>query len=520
MKKEANRLILFAENEVGVRIDPSVLTKGTFMLSRIFNQLFFEWIPTDPIVILSKEKPPDNFHLVFRLCEVVEISKLSQTLNHISLSFILEDSSKLPTFHFLSSHALASVAHLLTFLFSKDILEKAERKTYYVNLNYTPFREVLKNVISPNQLIFLTEHIKLMKSYGKQDIVRNNPITIEECKSRMNDFSSLKKDIGLRGLTDDSRWFIWPYLLGLFDAVKPYDDNAALLNEKNCEYTEILNTFKTTLLEEQTKEVDAATRLTADIMKDVKRTDRSIRHFNDDKSPNLDMLNNILIVYALYNRDTGFVQGMGDLVAQFITMYVNEWTKNENGEYTFELIDGRKLNQRDTECFIFHLFCAFMSVTQQDRMFTDLIKQQEFAFERIFAIIEEFHKPLADWLQQNKLDNMIFMYRQLILLFKREFSPELVRRLWDSIIAHSQPWTQLRFFCAALLIVSFPRLLETNGSMEEVMHIIDKAIAECDVEECIGLADKFSKLKNIDCATDPLPSTDKYKKFKPKFLNF
>ena len=266
----SDRLILYAEREVGVQIDPGHMTKGTFMLTRMFNQLFFEWLPTDKIVILDKETPPNDFHLVFRLCEVVQIAKSDQTLTHISLTFLLEDSWKLPTFHFLSSHGLASVAHLFAFLFSKGIMEKAEKHTYYINLNYTPFKEVLKNVISPEELIFITEHIKIMKNFGKQTIVRNNPINLEEFKAKIKDFGNLKKEIGNRGVADDSRWYIWPFLMGVFDPTKSYEENCKNLQTQNSEYPKILTSFQQNLIDEQIKEVDSATRLPTNIMKDVR----------------------------------------------------------------------------------------------------------------------------------------------------------------------------------------------------------------------------------------------------------
>ena len=509
-----DRLILYSESNVGFSIEPKKVIIGTFMLTRTKNDLLFEWIPKNPIVILGKEQPKESFHIGFRVSDVVRIEEIGKTLSHVSLVFLFEDSSKLPPFRFCSKHAIASVRHLFEFLSSKGIIEDN-----YVSWKSPEEKPLPRGFLSHLDTQYISEHIRIMKSFGKPLIVRNDPIKLEEAKSCIKDLDRFKKVISNRGLCDESRWLVWPYLLGLFDTKKSYEENAKELEKQNNEYKQIISTWNTSFIDAQINEVQAITRLSADVMKDVRRTDRSLKQFSGDDNPNLSVLNNVLIAYANYSRDTGFVQGMGDLVATFIVLYVKEWNKQSNGEYLFKLADGRELNQEDTEAFIFQLFCAMMRVTQQDRMFTDLVKQQEFAFERVFAIIQEFHRPLAEWLQTNKLDNMIFMYRQLILLFKREFEPNMVKRLWDSLFAHAHPWAQSRFFCAALMIVAFPRLLlETNGTIEEVMNEVDRAIAEADVEECIGLADILSQKKTADCACDCLPNKDAHVSYKSMFL--
>ena len=51
------------------------------------------------------------------------------------------------------------------------------------------------------------------------------------------------------------------------------------------------------------------------IEKDVTRTDRDQAFFAGDANPNLERLFEVLLTYALYNYDVGYVQGMNFIAA-------------------------------------------------------------------------------------------------------------------------------------------------------------------------------------------------------------
>lgn len=59
-------------------------------------------------------------------------------------------------------------------------------------------------------------------------------------------------------------------------------------------------------------------------LSDVKRTDRTQEYFAGDSNPNLEVLQDILMTYVMYNFDLGYVQGMSDLLAPILCIINNE----------------------------------------------------------------------------------------------------------------------------------------------------------------------------------------------------
>lgn len=510
-----NRLVIYSVPNAYFQVIPEQQTEGIFIVSRTFNEIFCEWMPKEQITISGQNYSPESFHVAWRLCEVVEIVKEIISLEAASLRFLFEDSSQLPLITFRSNIALASLKNLFQFFKSKAIIEKPETNHYYINLRFYERKLPKNNFIKHAEIVYISEHLKIMQNLHPEILIHNNSLNFSDAKRALNNIGQLKSSIIKQGLSEESRWFTWLYLLGLYSPTKSYDENIASIDNNKYIYKSIQNSWNN-ILEIQKKNVEAVYKLPVDVMKDVLRTDRNLEQFAGNENPNLSVLNNVLIAYAIYCKDTGFVQGMADIVALFIIIYLKEWKGSQ-----CTLVDGRKVDKESAEDLIFQLLCRFMSVTQHDRMFTDLLKQQEFAFERVFGIITEVHPQLAEWLQVNNLQNLLFLYRHIILLFKREFPLPGVLRLWDSILAHEKPYVFIRYFCAAIMIMAFPDLIvKTDGLIEDVMNFMDDFIRKIDVEQAIGLAIALYERNHTSFVSEPLITNSQYMNFKSSFLKF
>lgn len=60
------------------------------------------------------------------------------------------------------------------------------------------------------------------------------------------------------------------------------------------------------------------------IEKDVNRTDRTLEFYAGDNNANLQVLNDILMTYIMYNFDLGYVQGMSDLLSPILQLLEDE----------------------------------------------------------------------------------------------------------------------------------------------------------------------------------------------------
>lgn len=180
------------------------------------------------------------------------------------------------------------------------------------------------------------------------------------------------------------------------------------------------------------------------IEKDVKRTDRTEDFFAGDHNPNLDLLQDILMTYVMYNFDLGYVQGMSDLLAPILCVMQNE---------------------QDT----FWCFVGFMK-----RVFSNFdidqagMKQQLHQLARLIS----FGCPrLYYYLKETSSDNMYFCFRWLLVWFKREFSHADVLRLWEVM------WTGLPcinfqlLVCVAILELQMATFIDNKYEFTDILKV-------------------------------------------------
>lgn len=515
--------------DVSFEFEEGVESTGQFSMIFCNGEIQFEWIPSASSSVLDNHISIDKCRFLVRLCEITEINLIDEGFNIVSLQFTCQDDLKLPPFRF-NKNSKVRVMHLLEFLeYRKYIFDSSNhKKSFDVLLAFEPLDQTnnQKSYITPQQVIAFASHKKVIRNILAKDLSHEDePLSVDDCKVFFQEngvcshFTNLKREVFRRGLTTEARTLVWPYLLGVLSPSKNSEANEAYLSEKVKEYQAIKAQWSS-LLPEQRENMHVM-ELERVIDNDVKRTDRTLPQFLEDDHPNLLVLHNVLISYALYNKDTGYVQGMGDFVSPFIVLYIKEWKDKDNAI----MYDGRVVTRDEAESFIMWHLCGLMSVTQHDRMFTDLLRCQEFAMERTMKIISIFHPALNTWLIQNELSNLIFLYRPFLLLFKREFDTTVVARMWDSLFSCERAYSFPRFFLVSIAFLLFPKLLlHTNGSIGDVMAVTDSNISKIDAHQAmnlsIGLEENLSKYGHqYDFVLQPMPQKAEYRDYNPSYFH-
>lgn len=616
---------------VDVEMTKEVKFNGYFMLicpeqhDNEEKEYIFEWQP-DPKLdpnVLSEKKIPQSISASSQ--QVSEILKRDLSFTEVSLRFILVDSSRLPRFLF-HKHPQLHVQHMLDVLSNdKIVITREDRPNAYRIFHqstktdadifgYTP-----TSSLSASNAVSFAEHNEILKKLNYQPLANDvPPITIDEFnkilgvkllpmagpsqtnasnQSSHYDLTEVKKQIFIRGLSPEARPHIWPLLFGFLPATSDQKEIKDYLAKK-------LNSYK--LIKEQINlhtdfQIEHSTEL-----KDIKRTiyfdvirnDRQLEAFSDD-SPNLGLLETILTCYALYNRDTGYCQGMGDLASPLILIFIKGWTEpdtkadnktdgnNENDESNNDNNNNENDNQNDAttnnnndntsenkdkpkntaaspmiiinsdgdedenmagkdysngrkaifydgtiktyeeaESFIFWNFVFMMDITHHFRLFSLLDGGKQFILERSATIATSVHRPLKTLLDKNELNGLDFLFRPVLLLFKREFKLEELLRLWDSMFASDYPFVFPRFVAASLLIIVYPKfLLHTNGSLGEMMAVLDGTMEKMEVKSVLQIAfsliesvkEPFKKHKFI---YEALKASKKLVNYVPKYLKF
>lgn len=280
---------------------------------------------------------------------------------------------------------------------------------------------------------------------------RNHPLSLVKWESMFDEQGRLKftvseiKDYIFHGgcVDDKVRAAVWPFLLNVYPWDSSEDERVQLyetlktIYELNYKNQWVLDQTPDDFEEEVWKEEKFK------IVKDVFRNDRHLdlyKHNTDDgnavsvdpnsgnenaqigeedldddestwviKNPHLKALENILLSYNVYNPDLGYCQGMTDLLSPIYHV------------------------QQD-EVVSFWSFIEFMN-----RMERNFALDQSGIKEQMVTLGELTSLMLPDLMAHlSKCDcsNLFFVYRMMLVLFKRDLDEEKVKQIWEIIFTN------------------------------------------------------------------------------------
>jgi len=100
-----------------------------------------------------------------------------------------------------------------------------------------------------------------------------------------------------------------------------FEEREQIRNDQYIEYQKIRKERESMSSEERDKFWKS---VQCTVEKDVVRTDRSHVYFKGEGNPNIDILKNILLNYAVALPEYGYTQGMSDLLAPVLAELQNE----------------------------------------------------------------------------------------------------------------------------------------------------------------------------------------------------
>ncbi|CAH1999674.1 unnamed protein product [Acanthoscelides obtectus] len=143
-------------------------------------------------------------------------------------------------------------------------------------------------------------------------------LTEEVFRSLFNEQGQLEDDLIIRkyvffsGMDRNIRREVWPFLLHVYPYQSTFEERVQIAEIRRQEYEEI-SRRRLDLNENQVNHFKR--KIQSVVEKDVVRTDRGNPFFAGDNNPNLTIMKNILLNYAVYNSGLGYTQGMSDLLA-------------------------------------------------------------------------------------------------------------------------------------------------------------------------------------------------------------
>lgn len=245
---------------------------------------------------------------------------------------------------------------------------------------------------------------------------------------------------------------VLPFMFGVFEPNTTKAEREKQLEEVAREF-EVLTEQASTVKKHQLdchKKMSSSFRV---IVHDVNRTDRSHIAFKEDDGPGLQMLSALLRAYCLYNPTIGYLQGMNDLYVPIILTYFPNWDENgnpvdENGNVISDYMKSLPL-----------MFACFKHMLRRTNHLTLLSSVTEQCQERSRVIQRLLGKacPLvAIWMRRNNLQDLLWLYSDFVLLFKRTF--EKIWPIWFQFNCSPDPGNWVTYFVAGLLLKTFPEM--------------------------------------------------------------
>lgn len=158
---------------------------------------------------------------------------------------------------------------------------------------------------------------------------------------------------------------------------------------------------------------------------DVLRTRRDLKFFKEEDVR--DMMVKLLTFYC-QRRGKCYVQGMNEVVAAFINLFVDELSETQSAKDV--LIQNQGV--------IFNSFYAFMS-----KFLGSILRDDSFQTLKCsllnFQILLRFHDPqLAHFLAQHNVKPEIYATSWFLTAFSHGTEIQNVNRIWDTLIIYDE----------------------------------------------------------------------------------
>lgn len=127
--------------------------------------------------------------------------------------------------------------------------------------------------------------------------------TLLNSDGQLEDDLTLRKGVFFGGLEKDLRSFVWPFLLHCYPNNSTYKEREAFTEIRRKEYQEYNRKRSEGMMPEE--QASFWKNVQCVVEKDVVRTDRGNPYYAGDENPNVDVMKNILLNYAIYNSRLG-----------------------------------------------------------------------------------------------------------------------------------------------------------------------------------------------------------------------
>ena len=269
----------------------------------------------------------------------------------------------------------------------------------------------------------------------------------------MKDEAWLRKRIFFGGIDKDLRPQIWLFLLGVYPMQSTASERQRIREEAIVKYVKDKMHWKRQALEKRSSDPKALEELIHAVDKDVIRTDRNLHFYQpfprdsdpDTWSENMLKLRDLLVTFAWsHNRQLGYVQGMADLAS--LLLVVNGGQEVAAYKAFVALMDGLGDNFRhDGRGMKYHL-------------------------ETLWNVLETLDPGLTAHLEALEACHLFFVFRWILVCFRREFDFGSICLLWDALLSRHETPDWIIYMAAGILLDHRESLVKHLVTFDEIFQ--------------------------------------------------
>ncbi|KAK2588253.1 hypothetical protein KPH14_004283 [Odynerus spinipes] len=293
-------------------------------------------------------------------------------------------------------------------------------------------------------------------------------------KGQVEDDLTLRKGIFFGGLEPALRKIVWPFLLHCYSYQSTYDDREQIDAIRRQEYEEI----QKRRLNMNPEQAERFWRNVVCIVeKDVVRTDRGNPYYAGEDNPNIEVMKNILLNYAVYNPRLGYTQGMSDLLAPLLA-------------------------ELNSEIDAFWCFAGLMQRSVAVCTPTDVDMDRNLCYlrELIRIMVPDFYAHLQ---KHTDALELLFCHRWILLCLKREFPTEVALVMWEACWVNYLTDHFHLFLCLAIMCVYAEDVIAQDLRTDEMLLHFSSLAMYMDgnliLRKARGLLHNFRQLVRLPC---------------------
>jgi hypothetical protein len=169
------------------------------------------------------------------------------------------------------------------------------------------------------------------------------------------------------------------------------------------------------------------------INQDVHRTDRTHPAFQNLEGPAPKTLTTLLKVFAVFNPNISYLQGMNDLFVPILLAFYPNWDSNGNPIDN----EGNIVDLEPKIPLFFFIFDYMLKKTGHIKVIFDVTNECRNIAGKVLQVLEKISPLTAIWIKRHNLNELLWLYSDFVLMFKRSF--EKIWTIWIDVIFRLLP---------------------------------------------------------------------------------